>query len=138
VHRHDHGPSAFAWLIALISLALPWAGAGLALFGIWHITRSEQAGWWYLIAGGSMLVADVLIDLVWAHPQISKSDQPELNQRALQLVGRVLVVEEPIEHGRGKVRVGDTLWSVEGPDAPVGAHVRVAAAHGTVLRVEPA
>ena len=136
MHRHDQGPSAFAWLIALVSLALPWVGVGFGLFGIWHITRGEYSGWWYLITGGTMLVADVLIDLVWAHPQISKSDQPELNQRAAQLVGRVLVVEEPIEGGRGKVRVGDTLWPAEGPDTPAGAHVRVAAAKGTVLCVE--
>jgi membrane protein implicated in regulation of membrane protease activity len=46
------------------------------------------------------------------------------------------MVEEPIVHGRGKVRIGDTLWMAEGPDAPAGAEVRVTAAQGAVLRVE--
>jgi len=59
--------------------------------------------------------ADVVIDFVWAHPTVSKSDQPNLNRPAAQLVGRVVVVAEAIEGGRGKVRVGDTLWPVEGP-----------------------
>ena len=59
-----------------------------------------------------------LIDFVWAHPTVSKTDQPDLNRPAVQLVGRVLVVVEPIEGGRGKVRVGDTLWPAEGPDSP--------------------
>jgi membrane protein implicated in regulation of membrane protease activity len=36
------------------------------------------------------------------------------------------------------VRVGDTLWPVEGPDTPVGAEVKVTAAKGTVLVVERA
>ena len=36
-----------------------------------------------------MLVADVLIDFVWAHPSVTKSDQPDLNRRAEQLIGRV-------------------------------------------------
>ena len=84
----------------------------------------------------SPLIADVAIDFVWAHPTISKSDQPDLNRRAAQLVGRVLVVAEAIEGGRGKVRVGDTLWPAEGPDTPAGAEVRVAAAKATVLVVE--
>jgi len=48
------------------------------------------------------------------------------------------MVEEAIIHGRGKVRIGDTLWMVEGPDAPAGAEVRVTAAKGAVLRVERA
>src|SRR5262245_43898215 len=59
VHRHDQGPSAFAWLVAVVSLGLPWAGIALALFGIWHIARSEGVGWWYLAAGGALLIADV-------------------------------------------------------------------------------
>ncbi len=138
MQRHDQGPSAFAWLIAVVSLGLPWAGIGLALFGIWHISRSEPGGWWYLAAGGTMLIADVLIDLVWAHPAVLGTDQPDLNRRPEQLVGRVLVVEEAIEGGRGKVRVGDTLWTVEGRDLPAGAQVRVRAARGTVLLVERA
>jgi inner membrane protein len=73
---------------------------------------------------------------VWAHPTFTKSDQPDLNRRAAQLVGRVLLVAEAIEAGRGKVRAGDTLWPAEGPDAPVGAEVRVIAAKATVLVVE--
>ena len=74
----------------------------------------------------------------WSHPTVSRSDQPNLNRPAAQLVGRVVVVAEAIEGGRGKVRVGDTLWPVEGPDTPAGIEVRVRAAKGTVLVVERA
>jgi membrane protein implicated in regulation of membrane protease activity len=79
----------------------------------------------------------VAIDFVWAHPTLSKSDQPHLNRPAMQLVGRVLLVEEAIENGRGKVRVGDTVWPAEGPDVPSGTLVRVTQARGTLLVVEP-
>ena len=48
----------------------------------------------------------------------------------------MLVVAEAIEGGRGKVRVGDTLWPVEGPDLPVGAHVTVTGTRGTALLVQ--
>jgi membrane protein implicated in regulation of membrane protease activity len=117
-------------------MALPWAGIGLALWGGWLLSRSDASGWWLLGGGAALVVADILIDFVWAHPTVSRSDQPELNRRDLQLVGRVLIVEEAIEGGRGKVRVGDTLWPAEGPDTPAGLEVRVTAARATILLVE--
>jgi len=117
-------------------MVLPWAGIGLGLLGGWQLSRGDPSGWLLLGIGAALLVADVLIDFVWAHPTVSRSDQPDLNRRAAQLVGRVLIVAEAIEGGRGKVRVGDTLWPVEGPDAPAGAEVRVTAAKATVLLVE--
>ena len=95
-----------------------------------------MAGAWLLSAGLAAVLLDVGIDVVWAHPAVSVSDQPDLNQRGAQLIGRVLVVAEAIEGGRGRVRVGDTLWQAEGPDLPRGAKVKVAAAKATVLLVE--
>jgi inner membrane protein len=136
VQRHDQGPSPFAWLVAFVSLVLPWAAAILGLFGLWQVARGEHVGWWFVALAGSLLIADILIDFVWAHPAVVKTDQPDLNQRPVQLLGRVATVEEAIAHGRGRVRIGDTLWMAEGPDLPAGSEVRVTAAHGVVLKVE--
>jgi membrane protein implicated in regulation of membrane protease activity len=66
------------------------------------------------------------------------SGRPLLNRRAAQYVGRIFTLDEPIVDGRGRIRVDDTLWRVEGRDAPAGGKVRVVAAEGVVLRVEPA
>ena len=135
--RND-GPSAVAWLIALISLALPWAGIGIGMAGAWQVAHGDRGGWW-LVAGGLVLLAlDTIIDFVWAHPSISKSDEPDLNRRAEQMIGRVLVLEEAIDGGRGKVRAGDTLWLAEGPELPAGTRVRVTAARRDALVVEAA
>jgi len=136
VHPRNGDPGGIAWTIALISMALPWLGVGLGLIGGWMLSRNDPEGWWWLGIGAALLVADVAIDFVWAHPTVSKSDQPDLNRRTAQLIGRTLVVAEAIEGGRGKVRAGDTLWPVEGPDAPVGTEVKVTAAKATVLVVE--
>jgi inner membrane protein len=136
VPPHNQDPGILAWTVAAVSLALPWIGIGLCLAGGVSLARAERAGWWLLIAGIMTIIADIIIDFVWAHPSVSTSDQPELNQRAAQLIGRVLIVEEAIESGRGKVRVGDTLWQAEGADMPRGTDVRVVATKSTILLVE--
>lgn len=136
MQRDDPGPGPLAWLLAFVSLLLPWVAAVLALAGLWRVAHGISSGWWYVAAAGLLLIADIAIGFIWAHPSIFRTDQPDLNLRASQIVGRVVLLEEAIEHGRGKARVGDTLWTVEGSDAPVGAAVRITAAQGTVLKVE--
>jgi membrane protein implicated in regulation of membrane protease activity len=108
-------------------MALPWLGIGLGVVGGWKLSRSDPEGWWLLGAGAALLIADVVIDFVWAHPTVSKSDQPDLNRPAAQLVGRVLIVVEGIEGGRGK-SASATRCGPSRADAPAGAQVRVTAA----------
>ena len=69
-----------------------------------------------------------------------ESDQPLLNRRGDQLIGRTATLTEPIADGRGRVKIGDTMWRVSGPDLPAGAKVRVKAATDLDLElvVEPA
>jgi membrane protein implicated in regulation of membrane protease activity len=66
-----------------------------------------------------------------------QSDQPLLNRRSEQLIGRTATLTEPIQEGRGRIQLGDTLWLVSGPDLPIGTRVRVASVQGSELIVEP-
>jgi membrane protein implicated in regulation of membrane protease activity len=132
----DGDPSALTWLVALVGMALPWIGAGLGIAGAWQVARYNGYGWCLIGAGAAALIADLLIDVLFAKFAIGTTDQPDLNRRAAQLIGRLLVVAEAIEGGRGKVRAGDTLWPVEGPDTPAGGSVSVTGTNGTALVVE--
>ncbi|TWI06305.1 hypothetical protein IP90_00571 [Luteimonas cucumeris] len=67
-----------------------------------------------------------------------RSDQPALNRRAEQLVGRVVPLEQGIVQGRGRVQIADAYWDVTGPDLPTGTPVRVVAADGMTLKVQEA
>jgi hypothetical protein len=58
-----------------------------------------------------------------------------LNLRGRHLVGTHAVVAEPIRNGRGKIRLGDTVWLAEGPDLPEGAPVVVTGMRGTTAIV---
>ncbi|MBD9367230.1 NfeD family protein [Xanthomonas sp. XNM01] len=74
----------------------------------------------------------------WFRKRARQSDQPLLNRRAEQLVGTVVPLEQAIAGGRGRVRIGDAFWVVDGPDLPVGTPVRVIAVDGMTLKVQPA
>ncbi len=53
------------------------------------------------------------------------------------LVGREFYLDSPIEQGFGRIRVGDSVWRVAGPDLPAGGKVRVVAVeNGVELRVD--
>lgn len=70
------------------------------------------------------------------HPDTS--GDPTLNQRGAQYIGQVLTLVEPIHHGYGRAKAGDTVWKVAGPDLPDGAAVRVTGVDGAVLVVQAA
>jgi membrane protein implicated in regulation of membrane protease activity len=112
---------------------------GIAAIIIGFLSLATGLSWqWQMLAFGLLSVLAVFWVRKYARPDVTISDQPDLNVRGQQYIGRSLVVEQAIQNGRGKVRVGDSIWAVEGPDAPAGASVTVTGARGTVLVVERA
>ncbi len=66
-----------------------------------------------------------------------ESADPAMNKRGLRMAGEVATVTQAIADGKGRVHHGDTEWIARGPDAPVGAKVRITGANGSELLVEP-
>jgi hypothetical protein len=135
---------AWNWLIlAVVLLSLEtvipgvhflWFGLAAAFIGF--VALAIGMAWpWQVLAFVLVSVAVVFWVKRFVRPDVAISDLPDLNVRGQQYVGRSVGVEQAIENGRGKVRVGDTLWSAEGPDAPAGARVTVTGSKGTVLVV---
>ena len=109
-----------AWVTALIVWLAPMALA-------WQLVIFVALAFLTVFAGR----------LYYARNPVPSAD-PHLNARAARLIGQVVTVESAIENGKGRVRVGDGVWNAQGPDAPTGASVRIVAAEGTCLSVEPA
>ena len=65
----------------------------------------------------------------------ARSSEIHLNRRADGYIGRIFTLERPIIDGRGRLRVDDTTWLVEGPDLPAGTRVQVTSVNNTLLRV---
>lgn len=74
----------------------------------------------------------------WFRANPIESDDPLLNDRGARMVGEVATVSEAIEGGAGRVKVGDSVWTANGPDTPVGARVRIVGVSGNHLKVEAA
>ncbi len=99
-----------------------------------------------LVPGTSLLLqaaAFVVLSFVsiqvyrtWFRRADRGSDQPLLNRRAEQLVGRVVTLDQPIAGGRGRAKIDDAFWVVSGPELPAGTAVRVVAVDGMTLKVQ--
>jgi membrane protein implicated in regulation of membrane protease activity len=121
-----------------------WFGLSAVIVGLIAALASslghgELFSWpWQLVVFALIAVATVFWVRGIARGEQALTDEPDLNVRGAQYVGRVVAVEDAITSGRGRVRVGDTLWPAQGADAVKGAHVKVTGVNGTVLVVEPA
>jgi membrane protein implicated in regulation of membrane protease activity len=114
-----------------------WFGVAAVIVGALGLTL-DIAWEWQLITFAIISCITVFFARRYAAPDVAHSDEPDLNARAVQYVGRVVTVEQAIADGRGKVRVGDTVWNAQGSDAPQGARVRITGTNGTCLLVEHA
>ena len=135
-----------------------WAIGGVLLL----IAELLAPGFFLLFIGGAMVATGIftlLFDLGLA-PQLvlftlytalavmlgkrfyAEPDTPHqhvgLNDPGKRLIGRSVLVVDPVDEHGGRVRVGDGEWSARGGPAAVGERVVVTAVEGNCLTVEPA
>jgi inner membrane protein len=111
-----------------------WFALSATIVGI--IALATALAWeWQLIAFALIAMAAVFWVRHKSREESAKSDVPDLNIRGAQYIGRIVTIEDPIVNGRGKVRLGDTVWVAEGEDGPKGASVKITGSDGTVLVV---
>ena len=51
-------------------------------------------------------------------------------------IGQVVVLEQGLQNGSGRIRLGNREWAIRGPNLPAGAKARVTGVDGTVLLVD--
>jgi len=133
---------AFALILGILDVILGvnflfvWCGLAAATVGV-LLLFIPKLGWelQFIIFGMGVLAS--LVGWRQVNKRAAKvSDQPQLNRRASQYIGRIFTLDVPIVNGRGKVRVDDTQWVVEGVDMEVGTTVKVVGVDGVILKVE--
>ncbi len=117
---------------------LLWIGLAAAAVGLLTYLLPDLPWAWQFFA---FALLSLLTAVFWWRRQRSAakpSDVPGLNRRGSEFLGRTFVLHEAIVGGRGKIKAGDTLWLVSGPELPAGAEVRVIGQDGVLLKVEAA
>lgn len=89
-----------------------------------------------LVIFSVLTVIAIILWRVFGKKYVIETDQPLLNQRGSQYVGRTFNLYEPIENGQGKIKVDDSIWKVHGEDCDIHTKVKVIACRGTVFDVE--
>lgn len=137
--------------------AIFWAVLALVLIGLETLAPGILFLWLGFAAAGVFLLlvigipvpllAQILVFVILSFVSVGvywryfrkageSTDQPLLNRRQDQLLGRILVLESAIVNGHGRVQIGDAFWQVQGPDAPRGARVIVIAADDGILKID--
>ncbi len=114
-----------------------WMGVSAAVVGLLLLAVPDATWQTQFLVFAVLSVATVIGWRAYQLRYPTLSDQPTLNRRGEQYVGRVFTLSEAIVNGTGKIHVDDTMWKVDGEDLPEGTQVRVTGVAGTVLTVEP-
>ncbi|MGE0748468.1 MAG: NfeD family protein [Rhodospirillales bacterium] len=134
-------------LISLFEIFLPgvlfvWLGVGAVATGLVVLAAPGMALSYQLLLFAGFALAATVFGRKLVKSRERPTDHPDLNRRGAQYVGRVFTVDAPTVDGRGRMRVGDTVWSIGvrpgRGEVPAGGHVRVVEVEGSTLVVEPA
>ena len=113
-----------------------WLGFAAALTGLVLLALPGMGWESQLVLFGVAGVAFALLGHRLVNRRLEPTDEPHLNRRGEQYLGRVFTLDNPIVDGQGKVRVDDSTWKVRGSDCPAGSRVRVNGVDGVVLLVD--
>ena len=115
---------------------LLWIGMAAAAVGVLTFLLPGLSWEWQFLLFGLLSIATALYWWRRQRTAMRPSDQPHLNLRGQELIGKTFVVHEAIVDGRGKIKVADGVWMARGPDAAIGSRVRVVGQQGAILLVE--
>jgi membrane protein implicated in regulation of membrane protease activity len=133
------------WVLAVVFVVLEifspaafflWMGVAAGAVGLVLLALPGLDWEWQMLLFAVFSLVSILVFRRYLQFHPIASDQPLLNRRGQQYVGRTFTLAMPIVNGYGKIRVDDSSWKVSGPDCPSGAQVRVTGVDGVVLRVE--
>lgn len=135
------------WILAVVLMIaevfapgafMLWLGIAAAIVGVVGLVLPDLTWKFEAILFAVLSVISIIVWWNYARKRPRKNqDEPTLNRRGAQYVGRVFTLEEPIVNGIGRIRVDDTTWKIAGVDMAAGTRVKVAGVDNTVLNVAP-
>lgn len=133
------------WILAgvllIIELTVPaffflWLGMAAAAMGLVVLVFPGLGLETQLVLFAILCIVAIVAWRRYREISVPDSDQPNLNRRGRQYIGREFTLAQPIINGLGKVVVDDSTWRIKGPDLPAGTSVRVRDVDGAMFLVE--
>ncbi|MCP5451769.1 MAG: NfeD family protein [Gammaproteobacteria bacterium] len=112
-----------------------WMGVAALLVGL-TLTVLPALAWTYQVLLFALLsVGSIVAWRLWLRRHPTRTDDPLLNRRGHQYVGRVFTLDAPVINGHGKIRVDDSTWKIlVEQDCPAGTRLRVVGVEGVMLK----
>jgi hypothetical protein len=134
---------AFGGVIATLEMILPgvwllWFGIAAGLTGVVVLVFPAIGFPFQVLVFAVLAVVTIVSAITFLRRHPIETDRPALNDRAATMTGQVLTLDAPIVDGVGHVKVGDSVWRIEGEDYMRGTKVRVVGIKGATLLVEKA
>ncbi len=139
-------PTHWHWFIAsvifiIFEIILPtsyllWTGIGAFVVGIILYFVPDISWQMQLILFAVLSIVSILVGRSYLIRKPLETDEPLLNRRGEQYIGRIVTLDQAIVNGVGHVSLDDTRWRIEGKDTEAGEKVKVTGVDGTSLVVE--
>ncbi|MCW5588794.1 MAG: NfeD family protein [Legionellales bacterium] len=135
-----------------------WSGLGAVLLVLELVTGSGFLFWIALSALSTAILTWLIPSMTWPLQLLffaifsivvavgwwrylksnpSYTEDPTLNQRNLQFIGRTFILENPVINGMGSIRVDDSQWRFRcNQDLPAGSKILIVGVDGVFLIAE--
>lgn len=131
--------------VALIIIEMLAPGAFFLWLGISAFATGlilwlfPQLGWTAQLSLYAVLsISSIIIWRKMFPEAMNQSDQPLLNKRTQQFIGRTFTLEQPVVNGVGQVKIDDLTWRISAQmDIPAGNRIKVTGEESMTLKVEP-
>ena len=113
-----------------------WLAVSAAVVGLAMLVWPEMGWKIQLVIFSVLSVGSIAAFRGYQRSHPARTDQPELNRRSRQYIGRNFTLGEPIVNGVGTLHVDDSTWRIIGDDMPAGQTITVVGVDGVLLKVE--
>lgn len=117
---------------------LLWTGIAAMVVGalLWIFPELAWQLQFLMFAVGSVTSAGLWHVYLLRRPL--KSDNPTLNKRGNAYVGKTFVLTQAVKNGRGKIKIDDCNWELNGEDCVEGESIIIIGTDGMILFFEKA
>ena len=133
------------WMAAAVLLVIEmlaptffalWLGIAAFFTGLLVFLFPDISWQWQVFVFAILSIASTILWRQFYDKRPIATDEPLLNRRGEQYVGRVMTLKAPIIDGQGKVQLDDSSWKVTGDDCAIGTKVKIVAVNNVVFQVE--